>query len=99
MVRPPPPSLIAASAAGSRLLVTCATWRERAEGQPTRSGKLGLGGHQVSKAPMIAIIDDDESVRESTKELVSSLGYMAHTFASAEDFLSSVLLQFELHNY
>ena len=43
----------------------------------------------MSKAPMIAIIDDDESVRESTKELVSSLGYMVHTFASAEDFLSS----------
>jgi len=38
---------------------------------------------------MIAIIDDDESVRESTSELVRSLGYMARTFASAEDFLSS----------
>jgi FixJ family two-component response regulator len=38
---------------------------------------------------MIAIVDDDESVRESTKALVRSLGYMAHTFASAEEFLSS----------
>ena len=38
---------------------------------------------------MIAIIDDDESVRESTSELVRSLGYTPHTFASAEDFLRS----------
>lgn len=39
--------------------------------------------------PIIAIIDDDEFVRDSTRALVRSLGYMAHTFASAEDFLSS----------
>ena len=38
---------------------------------------------------MISIIDDDESVRESTKALVRSLGYTARTFASAEEFLGS----------
>jgi FixJ family two-component response regulator len=38
---------------------------------------------------MISIIDDDESVRESTKALVRSLGYSARTFASAEEFLGS----------
>jgi FixJ family two-component response regulator len=38
---------------------------------------------------MISIVDDDESVRESTKELVWSLGYDALTFASAEEFLES----------
>ncbi|MGA7457015.1 MAG: response regulator [Methyloceanibacter sp.] len=38
---------------------------------------------------MISIIDDDESVRESTKALVKSLGYAACTFASAEEFLGS----------
>ncbi len=38
---------------------------------------------------MISIVDDDESVRESTKALVRSLGYNARAFASAEDFLTS----------
>ena len=38
---------------------------------------------------MISIVDDDISVRESTKELVESLGYEAFTFASAEEFLES----------
>ena len=38
---------------------------------------------------MIAIVDDDESVREATKSLVRSLGYEATTFRSAEEFLGS----------
>lgn len=38
---------------------------------------------------MIAIVDDNESVREATKGLVRSLGYSATTFASAEAFLHS----------
>ena len=40
---------------------------------------------------MISIVDDDESVRESTKALVRSLGYSARTFASADEFLDSDL--------
>jgi len=43
----------------------------------------------LSKTPMISIVDDDESVRESTKALVRSLGYSARTFSSAEEFLDS----------
>jgi FixJ family two-component response regulator len=39
--------------------------------------------------PLISIVDDDESIREATKGLVRSLGYLAATFASAEEFLSS----------
>lgn len=38
---------------------------------------------------MIAIVDDDESVRVATRSLVRSLGFDALTFASAEDFLQS----------
>lgn len=38
---------------------------------------------------MISIVDDDESIRESTKALVRSLGYSARTFSSAEEFLDS----------
>jgi FixJ family two-component response regulator len=47
------------------------------------------GNTGLSKVPMISIVDDDESVRESTKALVRSLGYSARTFASAEEFLDS----------
>ena len=48
------------------------------------------GDHStLSKDPMISIVDDDESVRESTKALVRSLGYGARTFSSAEEFLGS----------
>jgi len=40
---------------------------------------------------MISIVDDDESVRESTKALARSLGYAACTFPSVEEFLCSNL--------
>jgi FixJ family two-component response regulator len=43
----------------------------------------------LSKLPLIAIIDDDASVRATTDSLVRSLGYGVYTFASAEDFLRS----------
>jgi FixJ family two-component response regulator len=43
----------------------------------------------LSKLPLVAIIDDDESVRVTTDSLVRSLGYITHTFASAEEFLDS----------
>ena len=38
---------------------------------------------------IISIVDDDASVRESTKNLVRSLGHKAVTFDSAEAFLES----------
>jgi FixJ family two-component response regulator len=36
---------------------------------------------------MIAIVDDDESIRDSTKSLLRSVGHEVETFASAETFL------------
>jgi FixJ family two-component response regulator len=38
---------------------------------------------------MIAIIDDDESIRDSTNALLRSAGHKVRTFASAELFLDS----------
>lgn len=38
---------------------------------------------------MIAIIDDDESVRVATESLVRSFGFKTSVFASAEAFLAS----------
>jgi FixJ family two-component response regulator len=39
--------------------------------------------------PVISIIDDDASVRAATNNLIRSLGYTVHTFASADAFLCS----------
>jgi FixJ family two-component response regulator len=50
---------------------------------------LKSGNVILRKGQMISIVDDDESVRESTKALVRSLGYGARAFGSAEEFLSS----------
>jgi FixJ family two-component response regulator len=44
---------------------------------------------QLQDAPIISIIDDDESMRCAIKSLVTSLGFPAYTFASAEAFLQS----------
>ena len=43
----------------------------------------------LSTLSLISVIDDDASVRAATNNLLSSHGYMVHTFASAEDFLQS----------
>jgi FixJ family two-component response regulator len=39
----------------------------------------------LPKAPVISIVDDDESVREATEFLVRSMGY----YASAKEYLQS----------
>jgi FixJ family two-component response regulator len=39
--------------------------------------------------PIIAVVDDDDSVRESLAGLVESVGYEVALFASAEEFLRS----------
>lgn len=43
----------------------------------------------MSKIPVVSIIDDDRSVRKATDRLVRSLGFIAYTFASADEFLKS----------
>ncbi len=38
------------------------------------------------KRPLVAVVDDDESVRESLPDLLRELGYSARAFSSAEEF-------------
>jgi len=39
--------------------------------------------------PLIGIVDDDESVRDSISNLITSAGYRSASFSSAEAFLNS----------
>ena len=39
--------------------------------------------------PLISVVDDDESVRESLPDLLKEFGFDAQAFSSAEDFLKS----------
>jgi len=39
--------------------------------------------------PLITVVDDDESVRESLPDLLNEFGFEAQTFSSAEEFLVS----------
>ena len=43
----------------------------------------------MKESPVVAVIDDDESVREALPPLLQELGYAAKAFSSAEEFLSS----------
>jgi len=44
---------------------------------------------KLSKVPVIAVVDDDESFRHATMSFIRSLGYAVIQFASAEAFLKS----------
>jgi FixJ family two-component response regulator len=64
--------------------------RELANNEAGGSGTLCPANHpscQIIK--MISIVDDDVCSRAGIEGLVRSLGYVAVTFASAEDFLGS----------
>jgi FixJ family two-component response regulator len=43
----------------------------------------------TSARPLVSVVDDDESLRDSLPDLLKSLGYAARTFSSAEEFLTS----------
>jgi len=44
-------------------------------------------------APLVTIVDDDESVRESLPALLKELGFAVQAFSSAEEFLQSGYLE------
>jgi FixJ family two-component response regulator len=41
------------------------------------------------KRPLVSVVDDDESVRESLPDLLRELGYSVRAFSSAQEFLAS----------
>ena len=45
--------------------------------------------HTQTKIGIIAIVDDDEPLREALGSVLKAAGFLIDTFASAEDFLAS----------
>ena len=43
----------------------------------------------MSQSSLIAIVDDDEAIREATQGLLKAVGYATEASLSAEDFLAS----------
>jgi FixJ family two-component response regulator len=63
-----------------------AAWEEI---EDTAGAQWGQLMNESPEVPIIAVVDDDESVRESLAGLAESVGYEAALFASAEEFLQS----------
>jgi FixJ family two-component response regulator len=40
------------------------------------------------RRPLVSVVDDDESLRESLPDLLRELGYSVRVFSSAEEFLA-----------
>jgi FixJ family two-component response regulator len=55
----------------------------------TRMIPTGSERSRVAKIPLISVVDDDDSVRESLRALLRSVRFVVEVFASAEEFLSS----------
>ncbi len=43
----------------------------------------------MASPPLISVVDDNDSVRESLRGLIRSVGFAVETFPSAEEFLNS----------
>jgi FixJ family two-component response regulator len=53
---------------------------------------LAMQSHQgssVTERPLVSVVDDDESVRESLPDLLKEFGFAARVFSSSEEFLVS----------
>jgi Response regulator len=53
---------------------------------------FGMGSRErrsATERPLLSVVDDDESVRESLPDLLKEFGFAARAFSSAEEFLSS----------
>ena len=46
-------------------------------------------GRGRNESPLLSVVDDDQSVRESLPDLIREFGFAARVFSSAEGFLSS----------
>jgi FixJ family two-component response regulator len=54
---------------------------------PTRAVERESESSSAQATPVVFVVDDDVSVRESLEAIIRSVGLVAETFASAQDFL------------
>ena len=66
--------------------VSCSMPVAESKGRWSRPTELAV---QKNEPRLIAIVDDDESVREATKGLMRSMGMAVEAFSCGEDFLRS----------
>jgi FixJ family two-component response regulator len=45
--------------------------------------------NRAKERPLVSVVDDDESVRESLPDLLGEFGFAVRAFSSAEEFLAS----------
>ena len=48
-----------------------------------------LKDRRGNEHPLLSVVDDDESIRESLLELIKEFGFAVRVFSSAQEFLSS----------
>jgi CheY-like chemotaxis protein len=56
---------------------------------PSSEDSQGDGSDVTSQRPLVSVVDDNESVRESLPDLLRDSGFDVQVFASAEAFLES----------
>lgn len=50
---------------------------------------MGHNESEMTQCPIVAVVDDDESVREALPDLLREFGLSSISFSSAEEFLAS----------
>jgi FixJ family two-component response regulator len=48
-----------------------------------------MAGAEMAGRPLVAIVDDDKSIRNATRDLLRAAGFSTATFEDAESFLGS----------
>jgi FixJ family two-component response regulator len=80
---------------GSSFIATSRLQSRHEQEKSVKGEEMGLAAHPTlmkdideSTAPMVYVVDDDESLRISLGGLLSSVGLRVKTFASTEEFLA-----------
>ena len=76
-------------ACGTKLLRQYQGTMDALQGQAHCSPMECHQAKPVMEHPLVSVVDDDESVRESLPDLLKEFGFAVRAFSSAQDFLSS----------
>jgi FixJ family two-component response regulator len=75
---------------GAHVVFNCVTRVRRPSPKRTSSPRaLADTLNSMPARPLVSVVDDDESVRESLPELLKAFGFAVRSYSSAEEFLAS----------